>query len=216
MKKLSKGTVFTIVASVLGLMSYLGYFWLIKTPMFGDFEKVVQNNLSVFFVFTVFFKVLSVLWPPLPGSLFTIAAIPFYGWQMAYFTDFLGSIIGSSIAFYLGRKYGIKFMKKIFEADIEAKINKLKIRPGREIESIFVLRMIGGGIIVEAVCYGAGLLKIKYTDFIIGSVLSHLAFGIPMFLLSDQILAGKNIVVTTILAIFSILILFKVKGRYLE
>ena len=99
---------------------------------------------------------------------------------------------------------------------MEKKIKSINVKQHREIESVFVLRMLGGGTVMEAVCYGAGLLNVKYKNFLIGSVLSHILFGIPLFLLTNQLFSTKNIVMTGIWVIVPLFILWKVKGRYFE
>lgn len=192
------------------------YLWFVKTPTFKIFEIWVQGNLILFYLFLVLTKALAIVWPPLPGNLFTFASIPFWGWFVAYTADFTGSIIGSSIAFFLGKKYGYKFINKIFSGDIEEKIRRIKVRPNREIESVFMLKTIGGGMIMEAVCYGAGLLNVKYKNFLIGSAISHVVFGIPLFFLANQLFETKNVFMVILLAIVSIFVVYKVKGRYFE
>lgn len=209
----TKILVLTLLAVVISVSVYL---WFITTPSFALFETWVQGNLVLFYVFLVLTKTLGVVWPPLPGNLFTLASIPFLGWFVAYTADFVGSMIGSSLAYFLGKKYGYTLINKIFSSDMEKKIKSINVKKHREIESVFILRMLGGGTIMEAVCYGAGLLNVQYKNFLIGSVLSHILFGVPMFFLTNQLLSTTNIFLTGIWIIFPILILWKVKGRYFE
>ncbi len=210
------GTKILILTLLAVLVSVAAYLWFITTPSFALFETWVQGNVVLFYVFLVLTKTLGVVWPPLPGNLFTLASIPFLGWFTAYTADFVGSMLGSSLAYFLGKKYGYTFINKIFSADMEKKIKSINVKQNREIESVFVLRMLGGGTIMEAVCYGAGLLNIKYKNFLIGSVLSHILFGVPLFLLTNQLFSTKNIVMTGIWIIVPIFILWKIKGRYFE
>ena len=201
---------------LVAVVSVYGYFWFVKTPAFLVFEKWVQSNLILYYGFVVFTKALAIVWPPLPGNLFTLTSIPFWGWFVAYSADFLGSILGSSVAFYLGKKYGFKLINRVFSSDMESKIRGVKIKNKNEIESVFMIKTLGGGLLMEAVSYGAGLLNIKYINFLIGSILSHLLFGIPIFFLANQILDSKNAVWTVVFVAISLIVLWKIKGRYFE
>lgn len=201
---------------LIAILSVYGYLWFIKTPTFMIFEKWVQSNLVTYFSFVVLTKALAIVWPPLPGNLFTITSIPFWGWFIAYLADFLGSLLGSSVAYYLGKKYGFRFINKVFSTDMESKIRGIKVKSRNEIESVFMIKTLGGGLLMEAVSYGAGILNIKYINFLIGSILSHLLFGIPIFFLADQILDSKNAIWTLMFVVISLVLLWKLKGRYFE
>lgn len=128
----------------------------------------------------------------------------------------MGSILGSSVAFYLGKKYGFNFINKVFSVDMENKIRGVKVKHKNEIESVFMIKTLGGGLLMEAVSYGAGILNIKYINFLIGSILSHMLFGIPIFFLANQILDSKNAVWTVVFVAISLIVLWRIKGRYFE
>ncbi|MBI5358232.1 hypothetical protein HZB69_01210 [Candidatus Amesbacteria bacterium] len=91
-------------------------------------------------------KVLGIVWPPLPGGILTLDAIPFIGWFPAYLVDFFGSTVGSSVAFLIGRKYGYPFLQKLFDESTIDKIKHLKIKPHREIEAVTALRIFIGSL----------------------------------------------------------------------
>ncbi len=143
-------------------------------------------------------------------------SIPIIGWQTAYFTDFLGSIVGSSIAFYLGKKYGFDFLKRIFDAKTLEKIQITKVVSKREIEGVFVLRVLTGSTISEAVCYGAGLLNIKYRNFLIGSTLAHLITGIPIYYFTNSLITRGDLTRNVVFILLAIPLLFLLRKRYFE
>lgn len=211
--KSSKQLVFLAVGFLITIIAYL---WFIKTPFFQSFTVWSQHNLLVFLITLLAIKVLGIVWPPIPGGILTLGAIPIIGWETAYTTDFLGSLIGSSIAFYLGKKYGYKFLKNIFDVKTLEKIQKTKVVSKREIEGVFVMRTLTGSTISEAVCYGAGLLKIKYKNFLIGSTLSHLATGIPAYYLASSFFTKGNFTINIVFILIALPLLIWLRKRYFE
>ena len=192
------------------------FYWLVRSPHFNVINGWIIQNRTLFIVSLFFYKTLGILWPPIPAGLFTLVAIPFIGWKTAYFVDLFGSISGGSIAYLVGRKFGYKILGKIFDSSIVEKIKRIKIKKGREIEAVFVYRLLLGSTILEAIYYGAGTLKVNYWKFLIGATLSHPVVGVPSFLLAENIFLGKNLVVIIILSIVALVFVYKTKGRYFE
>lgn len=187
-----------------------------KTTYFLGLDSWIKSNMILYTVSLFVIKVIGILWPPVSGGIFTIASIPFLGWKMAFIIDMLGSTVGGTIAYMLGKKYGFPFLGKILDASIVEKIKSVKIKRGKEIEAVFVYRLLFGSVIVEAIYYGAGVLNIHFGKFLIGVTLSHLLIGIPIFILASTIFSGANIVLTVLLAVIALIFILKTKGRYFE
>lgn len=211
-----KGKKHLILLAAAFLVTVLAYLWFSKTPAFIEFSNWSRQNLILFSITLFLIKVLGIVWPPIPGGILTLGAIPIVGWPLAYLIDLAGSVVGCSIAFYLGKRYGLKFLNKIFDQSSLEKIKKLNIRKDREIEAVAVLRILTGSTISEAVCYGAGLLGVKYQNFFIGSTAVHLLFGIPSYYFAGNLFEGKNFIVNGIIVLISIPIILKLRKRYLE
>jgi uncharacterized membrane protein YdjX (TVP38/TMEM64 family) len=161
-------------------------------------------------------KVLGIVWPPVPGGIFTISSIPFLGWQLAFLLDLIGSTTGGVIAYWLGQKYGYKFLNKMFGMNVANKVRLIRIKEGKEIEAIFMYKILFGNVILEIIYYGAGVLKINFPKFLIGSILAHIIVGIPSFYLVDNLFSGKNVTITIIGVLIAIIFVIKTKGRYFE
>ena len=187
-----------------------------RSVYFDVFLVWSQKNIILFFVIISFLKFISVVYPPLPGSVFTLGAIPVLGWQVAYLTDFLGGVGGAFASYYLSYKYGFRIIEKIFDRKTIEKVKKLKIRESRQIEAVITLRFVTGSIASEVLNYGSGILKIKFKYFFIGTIIAHPVFGIPIFYFAGSIIHGKNLLLMIALALFSIFVLYKIRGRYLE
>lgn len=202
---------------ILGFVIVIGsYAWFIQTPYFLTFKDWAEQNLVVFSLFLLVAKIIGIIIPPLPGGLLTLGSIPIIGWWQAYIIDITGLMIGSSIAYALGKRYGKKVMQYFFSDELIEKIEKTKIKKNRQIESLFILRVLSGSTITEIVCYAAGLLKISFKNFFIGTALAHLVVGLPMFYLANNILEMKNVWISLITFLVVIVFFSKLKARYLE
>jgi uncharacterized membrane protein YdjX (TVP38/TMEM64 family) len=191
------------------------YFWFTKSPYFESFNLWTRQNLLLFYATLLTAKVLAIVWPPLPGGLFTLGSIPFIGWYQSFLVDFVGGLIGASIAYALGRKYGYPFVEKVFNPEIAQRIKTLKIRGNREIESVFLGRIAGNGNLMELVCYGAGVLRVKFGNFFIASFLAGL-LTMPIYYLGGNLFDGGSMIAGMIFGALSLLLFWKLKGRYVE
>lgn len=192
------------------------YFLFLKSSYFHIFESWVQRNFFLYFVTIVIIKILAIIWPPIPGGIFTLGSIPVLGWQYAYLADLVGNLTGSSIAYFLGKRYGENILQKFFDESTIAKIQRIKIKKHREIEAVFVLKAFMGSVVVEALSYGAGLLGIKFKNFFAGSILSHFVIALPFFYLVNNVVKGEYVYITIILFLAGAIILWEWRGRYLE
>lgn len=191
-------------------------YWFFKSSYFPIVDSWIKTNM-VLYIFVLFiYKSIGVIFPPLPAGLVTMASIPFLGWVNAYIVDVAGSLAGGSVAYWLGKRYGIGILRKVFTESVIEKIVKTKVKKGKEIEAVFTFKVLLGSTILEAVYYGAGFLKIPFGKFLIGATLAHVVVGVPSFILANNIFSGKNLVVTGILSFLALILVVKTKGRYFE
>ena len=99
-------------------------YWFIKSPYFSVVDAWVKTNIVLYVVALFIYKSIGVLFPPIPAGVVTLASIPFLGWFGAYMVDMAGSIFGGMFAYWLGKKYGRKILRKLFNESIVEKIVK--------------------------------------------------------------------------------------------
>lgn len=214
MKK--KSYAYSALFILLFLLTLLFFYWFTKSSHFANLQLWTTSNKPLYLLLLFLLKTLGIVWPPIPSGLFTMASIPLIGWKTAYAIDLFGSVTGGMIAYSLGKKYGIKFLEKIFDKKVLVKIKNTKIKKGKEFEAVFMYRILLGTTILEAVYYGAGLLKVNLYKFLLGAVASHLLIGIPSFIMAENIFNGKNILITLASILISVFIVYKTKDRYFE
>jgi len=203
-----------IVIAILGGVTLALYFWLVHQAFFFGFITWAEDNLFTYLVVLIFFKTLAIVWPPLPGGLFTLGSVAVIGWKWAFFGQVIGGLLGAGIAFWLGNKYGYGLLSKIFDEQTLEKIRRVKIYNHREFEAIFFLRIFTTSI-SEAVSYGAGLINIKFHNFILAT-LCGFVFEIPLFYLAQSVLRGQNLWLSGSMVLVAGLLFYKLKGRYFE
>lgn len=215
MKKLkqNKQILFIALGSLMVIASYV---WFSKTPYFQQLLIWSQQNIILFMSTLFVIKFIGIVFPPIPGGLITLGAVPFIGWKNAYLIDLAGSMAGSSIAFWIGKRYGYKILNKLFDEKSIQNFKKIKVKKDKEIESMFLLRIALGGTVAELLCYGAGLLKVTYINFLIGSTLSHIVIGVPTYYFANSLFDTKRIILNILILIILIPLLWKLRARYFE
>ena len=187
-----------------------------NTHSFAQLVQIVQSNKLLFLVSLFFGKSASIVYPPLPGAILTLGSIPLVGWKWAYFIDIIGSITGATIAYFLGKKYGVTLLNWALGITITQKITSIKLKKRNQIESAFILRIAAGGLLSDGLAWGASLIKLNYLPFIIGYILSHLLTTLPLFYLLSLSISVESWIIVLPVAIVAIIILYKLKGRYFE
>ena len=203
-----------ILLALFAAVSFAAYIWFTRQPVFEEVIGWAQQNFWLYIGILVFIKIIAIVWPPLPGGLFTLASIPVIGWLPAFLAETVGGIAGGSIAYYLGKRYGYSFLRKVLDKEIIEKIQRVKMTGKRELEAIFFLRLFTG-LVAEAVSYGSGVIGVKYRNFFLGTLAAQVVF-IPTFYFFEEIISGKNLLIYAPAALILAAIFWKMKGRYFE
>ena len=207
----------TLIILIFGIILVLiPYLLFLQTPQYEEFKMWSQQNVILLCFILIAIKITGIIFPPIPGGLIILGMVPIIGWFGAYLLDLTGTLIGSSVAFFLGKKYGNKLLIKLFDKIMVERIYDIKIKKNREIESVFVLRFLFGSTLTEIICYAAGILKISYKNFVIGSIASHFFISLPAYYFANNLILGKNLWINGIIVLIAFPILWKVRGRYLE
>lgn len=176
----------------------------------------LQSNLLVYLPAIFIAKMLGLIIPIIPGGLFTLTAIPVIGWLPAYLIDLSGSFVAANIAYSISARYGTSIIGRIFGQKILSKLESIKIKPKREIESSFMLRLAGTSVLSDALIWGAPLLRLPRWKFMLGYHLAHLVTTAPLFYLTGKAVSLNQATYLIPVAIASLLLLYVLKGRYFE
>lgn len=177
----------------------------------------LEINLSFWtLVLVVFAKALSIVYPPLPGIILTLAMIPILGWQKAYAVELAGSLLGVTAAYELGYRYGEKLIKWIAGEVLLKKIKAVKLKPGNQFEAAFVLRTASGGVLSDVLAWGASLIGLRYWPYLLGHLANHLLATLPIFLLLGWSVQLNSWLLIGPVVFIAWFLVWKFRGRYFE
>lgn len=214
MLKLPKKSI--IFASLAIGLSILGYSWVLNQPFTEQISWFAQTHWYALIVILMLLKILGLVWPPFPGGIALLVAIPFIGWQQAFVIDLLGTSIGATLCYAIAKKWGYAVLAHIFDADTLEKIAATTVKENRQVEFGFAVTIASRLVMAEVAYYAAGILRINFWKFMLGAVGSHVLFTLPSYYFAERVLAQKNpysLIVAIVVLVPLVLIL---KKRYLE
>lgn len=203
---------FTLIAIVF----YLVTSFLFNKGYLDNIVKFAQDKYYLFLFILFLIKLVGIIFPPIPGGGFVLASVPIIGWPTAYLIDASGSIIGGIFNYHIAKKYGISFISKTLGPKSAERVKSIKIKEGREIESILILRLLMGAVILEFIHYAAGILDIKFRKYFMALIISQVVIGVPMFYFFDVIVTGEFKLAFAMLVILAIPLLYLSRKRYIS
>lgn len=93
-KKYLGGYTFAIIIASAFILTLLGYSQFSHSEAFVEFTEWSRQNIFLLILILFFIKLIGIVWPPLPGIVFMIGAIPLIGWLPVFLIDFSGAILG--------------------------------------------------------------------------------------------------------------------------
>ncbi len=121
-----------------------------------------------------------------PGSLLTLCGGAIFGVAWGTFYNILASNLGATLAFLMARYFGRDFVARLMRGKIESFDEKVA---GHGFRFIFTLRLIPL-VPFNGLNFGSGLSKIKYRDYLLGSVLGMLPGTFIYTYFADALLSG--------------------------
>ncbi len=134
-------------------------------------------------------KAATIVFAPLSGSPLYPVAGALFGFWKGLSILVIGDLIGGSIAFWISRTYGVKITERFVKSE-SSLMKKILDRLGTL--KGFIFARICFIPMPEIVCYGAGLTKMSYLQFI----LVHAFIDIPM----TALLVGAGTLFTVVLS----------------
>lgn len=160
--------IFKITTIIVTILLIIFIIYGLKLGFFKD-KMILVKYMKKFGIFAPLFfialQAFQVVFPVIPGGASCLAGVLSFGSIMGFIYNYIGLTIGSVIAFYLSRKYGLNLIKKIFK---EETINKyLKYIRNNKFTTVFFWGIFLPGAPDDLLCYIAGLSKMTYKKFII-------------------------------------------------
>ncbi len=202
-----------LVASIILIMIYMGYFVLVKTNLLQQitsFDDLRQLILSFggWGIFTyIIINLLQCVVIPVPTTLTVLVGTAIYGPFVAFLYAAIGVILGSSIAFLIGRYCSRPVINWIFGKE---KVEKYQNLLNSRAEMILFLTLTLPLFPDDLICMMAGVSDIKYYKFLLISIFARgVGLATISFFGSGKIIpfSGWGIAVWAIIALVAISIL---------
>lgn len=220
-KKLNKKQIIykLIVSSIIIALVIVGLYFLFKKVGITNMSKEkLQEIIASTGVYgpLVFILVsfLQVTFIPIPSTITIVAGSFLFGPYLSFAYSYIGIILGSMFAFFLGRKLGRKFVYWVVgdKDTVEKYLQKLK---GKEIIVLFFMFLFPF-FPDDALCAIAGITSISYLGFLImqlitrfTSILGNILFLSGEFIPYDKPWGISVIVILSILGIVAFIICMK-------
>lgn len=201
--------VIKFVILVLAVIILSIVFWKPLIGLFSNLERLKEFILN-FGVFSplifIILIILQVLIAPMPGQAAGFASGYLFGTILGTIYSMIGLIIGSYIAFSLSRKFGRPFVEKVVDKKTLNKFDKLCLNKG--IFTLFLIYLLPA-LPDDAICYIAGLTKIRIKHLMIISTIGRFPGFLVLNLVGDGVASYNpkfSILLFTILMIISIFV----------
>jgi Uncharacterized conserved protein len=122
----------------------------------------------------------------LPGSLLTLCGGAIFGVAWGSFYNILASNLGATLAFLMARYFGRDFVARLMKGRIESFDEKVADNGFRFIFTLRLLPLVP----FNGLNFGSGLSRIKYRDYLLGSVLGMIPGTFIYTYFADALLSG--------------------------
>ena len=172
-----------------------------------NIQKYIESTGIFAPIVYILISFLQVSFIPVPSPITIVIGSYLFGGWLAFIYSYIGILLGSLFAFYLGRKFGRKFVSWLIgdELKLDKYIQKLKGKENITIFFMFLFPFFPDDLL----CSIAGLISIKWKTFIIMQVISRITtIGGNILVLSGEIIpfSGWGIPVLVLLGVLSIII----------
>lgn len=114
----------------------------------------------------IFIQAIQVVIPILPGFVTCIAGAVVFGPLEGFIYSYTGMCLGSMMAFYISRKYGTAFVKKLVKPQTYDKYI-LWLEKGKKFDILFLLAIFLPAAPDDVLCFIAGLTRMTWKKFTI-------------------------------------------------
>lgn len=175
------GWTLSFVIAILTFFAFKnGYF--VKQEKFSALlSKLGIFGPIIFIIIQTFFTV----FPFNPTAITNVAVVLAYGPVMGYILNYIPIMIGSTINFFLGRKYGKKFIGLLFsEEAIDKQIHWLN--KNNRIMKMFIIVLIVPFLPDDLSCMIVGMTNMKFKHFfIVTAIIKIWSLGIFLYLVMN-------------------------------
>jgi len=161
-------------------------------------EKVIFTINSHIFLgplLLILWRIIGIIFPIIPAGVISFAAVPIFGWLATYIYTVTGIMIGTSISFFLARKFREPLagrfvpLKKLHQLEGELSERKRFL-------AIVALRLFTVPV-MDFSSYAAGLTRISFPKFFLATLIASIP-DIGIFYFGEKLyetVFGKSVII---------------------
>lgn len=158
----------TIIVTALGFVVLLVY---LPEHLAGITQFTLEHPYLAPLII-VAWRVLAIVIPPIPGGILSFALIPVLGWFWSFIYAAIGILIGTSVAFFLARKFREPLVRRFVP------LQKLHSWQGElshrtQFLAFLTVRMTTGPV-MDFISYIAGLSTLRFSRFLLATFIAIL------------------------------------------
>lgn len=199
---------------IVGLITFL-----LTVVAFGILFTIVPKHQSEITSFTlkypffapiiiIFWRIIAIIIPPLPGGVLSFAFIPIIGWFGAYAYGEIGVIIGASLAFFIARRFREPAVARFVPLQT-LHVWEDKLSKKQEFFAFLGIRLAAASV-MDFLSYAAGLSKISFKKFILATIIAELPVAIWYYFgeVAYKEFAQKGSIVSFGILIIAVIIIY--------
>ncbi len=160
---------FMNISTIVGtILICIFFYYALRADLFSSEEnlKAFLTECGIFApIFFIFLQIVQVIIPLIPGGVSIGVGVIIFGPVWGFIYNYVGIVIGSIIVFFIARKYGMPFIKKMFKKELIDKyigwLNK-----GKKFEKLFAAAIFFPVSPDDFLCYLAGVTDISAKKYI--------------------------------------------------
>lgn len=204
-----------IIISLLAVLTVIVFFLFKESQYYQSFVNFTAEHLMITLFILFLLKIFAIVWPPFAATVIIMGLMPIIGFWNAFLVDYIGEVVGSSIVYFISRRWGDRLVPKILGRSLYERVMKIKINKDNEFEFLFLLRILGGNFF-ELVCYAAGLLGIGYRNFFLTTISAYFLLSFVFFKLTEGLFSRTTFFLSAGL-IIALVVFFKyLRKRYIK
>lgn len=171
----------------------------------------LEIHVSLAPLISMFLRTLAIVVAPIPGTPIDLINLAFFSKMAGFIYAEISVMLGSSINFYIGRKFGEPVVKKFIDVG-KIHIWEQRINEKSGFWGLVFIRM-GTVLIFDYLSYVAGLTKISFSKFFTTSLLASIPPLAAFYYFGGMIIEKEMFVAITLIVPFIVLFSLFRKGK---
>lgn len=184
-----------IFIAVILITTIFAIIYLFSKDFSGNLIQIIQANPYLGPILLVLWRIIGIIIPAIPAGIVSFAAVPIFGWFWTYIYTVIGILMGTSISFFLARKFREPLVSKFVPL---AKLHKLEgeLSERKRFMAIVILRLFTVPV-MDFSSYAAGLTRISFPKFFLATLIASIP-DVAIFYFGEklyQTFFGRSVII---------------------